>query len=64
MNYSDIMLQLVCKNEYLETKEEKAICMSALNAAINWVTKVDIENRERMMRMYKDKLYKIAYGVY
>lgn len=47
------VMDFVRTNQYCETKEEKDLCKSALNAALNWSYKVDNERKLRKMRVRK-----------
>lgn len=47
------VMDFVRTNQYRETKEEKDLCKSALNAALNWSYKVDNERKLRKMRVQK-----------
>lgn len=50
------VMDFVRTNQYCETKEEKDLCKSALNVALNWSYKVDNERKLR-------KKTKVKYSV-
>ncbi len=47
------VMDFVRTNQYCETKEEKDLCKSALNAALNWSYKVDKEGKQHNTKAQK-----------